>query len=55
MPSDSEIIDWLESLAPLYICLPSGNAIDVKSSPLNFRATLAEYMDKEVRNAQQVG
>lgn len=54
MPSDAEILDWLESMGATYICLQNGNAIDIESSTLNLRATLADHM-KEMQHAQQAG
>ena len=47
MPTDAEILDWLESMVTLYICLQNGNAIDLENSPLNLRATVAEFMREQ--------
>lgn len=53
MPTDSQILNWLESQGVDFIGFINGSGLDVVNSPLGFRATVAEQMEEE-RNAQKV-
>ena len=53
MPTDSQILNWLESQGVDFIGFINGSVLDVVNSPLGFRATVAEQMEEE-RNAQKV-
>ena len=54
MPSDAEILSWLESRGVDVICFTDGSAIDIANSPFGLRAEIADQI-KETQHAQQVG